>query len=127
MPRRRILTTFTPDPAPVPAPIPMTNSVNQHRISIYQYTPKDPVACRYRLDEIDRFYLACQKHRDFYKDLTNRLQPQFETRTKRFATRPDPTGVYVKLPVSRHQERKPVVYPMTMGRRGLNSSKTRFG
>lgn len=127
MPRRRILTPFTPDPAPVPVPAPMATDVNQHRIKMFGFTPKAPVAGRHRIDGIDRFYIKCQKHRDFYKDLSGRLQPQFHARIKQFPTSPDPTSTYVKIPISRYVERKPAVYPLTMGRRGLNSLKTLFG
>lgn len=126
MPRRRIATPFTPNPAPV-VPAPISMDVNQHRMKIHGFTPNDSVAGRHRLNGIDRFYLKCQKHRDFYKDLRGRLQPQFYARMKAFATRPDPTSTYVKIPIGRHDERKPVAYPTAMGRRGLNSLATRFG
>lgn len=127
MPRKRISTPFTPNPGPIPIPVTMPLDVNQHRIKIHAFTPNDSVAGRHRLNGIDRFYIECQKHRDFYKDLSGRLQPQFCTRTKQFATRPDPTSTYVKIPTSRYAERKPVAYPLTMERRGLNSLKCRFG
>lgn len=126
MPRRQISTPFTPNPAPV-VPAPITMDINQHRMKIYGFTPNDSVAGRHRLDGIDRFYIKCQKHRDFYKDLSGRLQPQFYARIKQFATRPDPTSIYLKIPTSRYEEHKPVAYPLSMGRRGLNSLGTRFG
>lgn len=127
MPKRRISTPFTPSPAPVSMPAPITMDVNQHRIKIRGFTPDDSVAGRQRLDGIDRFYIKCQKHRDFYKDLSGRLQPQFYPRIKQFQTRSDPTSTYLKIPTSRHDERKPVAYPLTMGRRGLNGLNARFG
>lgn len=126
MPRKRISTTFIPNPVPVPVPPSTTLNINQHRVKINGFTPNDSVAGRHRLDEIDRFYIKCQKHRDFYKDQSGRSQPQFYVRTKRFATRPDPTSVCLKIPISRYEEPKPVAYPQTMGRRGLSSLMTRF-
>lgn len=127
MPKRRISTPFTPSPAPVSMPTPITMDLNQHRIKIHGFTPNDSVAGRHRLDGIDRFYIKCQKHRDFYKDSTGRLHPQFYSRSKQFQTRPDPTSTYLKISTSRYEERKPVAYPLTMGQRGLNSLSARFG
>lgn len=127
MPKRQILTPFTPISIPRPVSTKTAMNVNRNRSQILAFTPNDSVAGRHRLDGIDRFYLKCQKHRDFYKESNGRFQSQFYYRTKRFATRPDPTTIYLKIPTSRYEEHKPVVYPLTMGRRGLNSLKTRFG
>lgn len=126
MPRRQVPTPFTPNPVPVPAPTTTSMNIDRNRSNIYQFTSNDSVAGRYLLNGIDQFYLKCQKHRDFFKDLTGQFQPSFYIRTKQFSTRPDPTSVYLKIPTSRFAEPKPVTYPQTMGRRGLNSLKTRF-
>lgn len=125
MPRKSI---STPSHIPVSIPPTMTTmDVDQHRVKIYGFTPNDSVAGRHHLNRIDRFYIKCQKHRDFYKDMSGRLQPQYFTRNKQFATRPDPTSIYLKIPTSPYEEHKPVAYPLTMGRRGLNSLRSRFG
>lgn len=126
MPRKRILTPFAPNTAPeIPAPI--KTDINQNRTKIFGFTPIGSVAGCHRLNEVDGFYIKCQKHRDFYKDLSGRLHPQFYARMKRFSTRPDPTSTYLKIPTSRYEEHKPVAYPVTMGRTGLNSRSIRFG
>lgn len=73
-----------------------------------------------RSADIDRFYVACQQHRDFYKDFTGRIQrvPGFERPERHFQSRPNPTDVYVKLPLRYPIERRPVVYPLTLERTG---------
>ncbi len=128
MPKRQLQTPFTSNPVSIPVRTPKALNINQHRVNIYKFTPNDSVAGRHRLDEIDRFYIECQRHRDFYKDLSGQYQPQFFARYKQFATRPDPTSTYLNImPAGPYKERKPVAYPLTMGRRGLNSLRTRFG
>lgn len=73
-----------------------------------------------RSADIDRFYVACQTHRDFYKDFTGKLRPApgFERPERHYESRPSPTDVYVKLPLRYPIERRPVVYPLTLERTG---------
>lgn len=68
----------------------------------------------------DRFYGACQRHRDYYKDHTGLVKavPGFEIPTKRNGDQPSPTSVYIKEPVRHHVERMPCVYPTITGRSG---------
>lgn len=73
-----------------------------------------------RSSEVDRFYILCQNHRDAYKDFTGRIHPipEFDRPPKQYASRPDPTTVYVWQPIRYQVERRPVVYPLTTNRRG---------
>lgn len=73
---------------------------------------------------IDRFYISCQNHRDYYKDFTGRMPRihEFEMGNKLFASRPSPTEAYVSQPTYYIAERLPVVYPVTLQRRGRPAS-----
>lgn len=73
-----------------------------------------------RSAEIDKFYILCQNHRDFYKDYTGRtpLVKEFIRFPKKYASRPHPTEVYVAQPMRYMVEPRPVVYPETVQRRG---------
>lgn len=69
---------------------------------------------------VDRFYISCQNHRDYYKDFTGRMPriAEFEMGQKLYASRPEPTDVYVTQPIRYMVERRPVTYPVTLERRG---------
>lgn len=73
-----------------------------------------------RSSEIDKFYNICQQHRDYYKDHSGKIHkvPGFDFAEKQFASRPEPTSIYVKQPIYYMTERRPVVYPLTIERRG---------
>lgn len=73
-----------------------------------------------RSAEVDRFYISCQNHRDYYKDFTGRMPriKEFEMGRKIFASRPEPTEVYVQQPIRYMVELRPVTYPLTLERRG---------
>lgn len=73
-----------------------------------------------RSADIDRFYLLCQNHRDAYKDFSGKIHPipEFCKSEKKYASRPDPTSIYVMQPINYMIEQRPVVYPLTTSRRG---------
>ena len=73
-----------------------------------------------RSAEVDRFYLSCQNHRDYYKDFTGRMPrvEEFIISPKQFASSPEPTNVYVQQPLYYLAERRPLVYPVTIERKG---------
>lgn len=73
-----------------------------------------------KMAEQDNFYLACQKHRDYYRDKSGLLHPvaAFEPATKKYADPPSPTSVYLKQPVRYHTEMRPCNYPQTTARCG---------
>lgn len=70
--------------------------------------------------EIDRFYNLCQNHRDYYKEYTGRIPKvtEFNKSTKMYASRPDPTSIYVLQPIRYVKESHPPIYPLTTERRG---------
>lgn len=69
---------------------------------------------------VDRFYISCQNHRDYYKDFTGRALrvAEFERPQRQYQSRPTPTDVYVWQPIQFMVERRPVTYPITVQRRG---------
>lgn len=71
-----------------------------------------------RTGEVDRFYLDCQLHRDYYKDASGKTarQPGFERPAVIYQSRPNPNDVYVWQPIRYVRERRPVVYPLNVDR-----------
>lgn len=72
-----------------------------------------------RTNEIDAFYIACQKHRDYYKDISGRLvkDPYFVLHPRLFS-KPTPILPLYNQPDKYMVERRPVVFPNTTGRKG---------
>lgn len=73
-----------------------------------------------RSADVDRFYLLCQMHRDYYKDQTGRTTrvAGFERPERRYQSRPNHNDVYMRQSITYTAERRPVVYPVTMQRSG---------
>ncbi|KAL1501023.1 hypothetical protein ABEB36_006428 [Hypothenemus hampei] len=71
-----------------------------------------------RQQEIDNFYMACQMHRDQYKDHTGTLHPldYFKTMDYKYQCPTDPTSVYLKYPERYVRYKDPLVYPLTLER-----------
>ncbi|KAJ3648675.1 hypothetical protein Zmor_020460 [Zophobas morio] len=71
-----------------------------------------------RQKEIDDFYMACQLHRDQYKDQMGRLHPldYFKTTDYNYQCAPDPTTTYIHSPHSYVKYKNPIVLPLTMER-----------
>ncbi|RZC39425.1 hypothetical protein BDFB_004687 [Asbolus verrucosus] len=71
-----------------------------------------------RQQEIDDFYMACQLHRDQYKDQMGRLHPldYFKTTDYNFQCAPDPTSKYLKSPQFYVKYKSPQVLPLTLER-----------
>lgn len=72
-----------------------------------------------RMGDIDKFYMDCQIHRDFYKDSTAKLRgiEYFNIPLKEYATRPDLTSVYLTIPQDYHKLPQPIIYslPLSQG------------
>ncbi|XP_050305537.1 protein FAM166C-like [Anthonomus grandis grandis] len=71
-----------------------------------------------RQQEVDDFYMACQLHRDQYKDHTGSLHPldYFKTSEVTYQCPKDPSSVYFKYPEFYTKYKDPLVMPLTLER-----------
>ncbi|XP_030759793.1 UPF0573 protein C2orf70-like [Sitophilus oryzae] len=71
-----------------------------------------------RQQEVDNFYVACQMHREQYKDYTGSLHPldYFKSADYLYQCPKDPTSVYMKYPVYYTKYKDPLVFPLSYGR-----------
>ncbi|CAH0552182.1 unnamed protein product [Brassicogethes aeneus] len=71
-----------------------------------------------RAQEVDNLYIACQNHRDQYKDHSRTLQPMdyFKPPTYLYQCPTDPTSTYLKYPDIHVEYKKPAVFPLTLER-----------
>lgn len=92
------------------------NDSRKFRNIITKLTPHIGLSCvdYGRNFQIDKFYLDCQKHRDFFKDSTERLHgiEYFNMPSNEYDTRPDLTTVYLKLPQENFKLSQPILYSL---------------
>ncbi|XP_008200153.1 uncharacterized protein LOC100142049 [Tribolium castaneum] len=71
-----------------------------------------------RQKEIDDFYMACQLHRDQYKDQVGKLHPldYFKTTDYTYQCAPDPTTKYLQSPRFYVKYKSPQVLPLSLER-----------
>lgn len=92
-----------------------TNNLEKFiRMPQSQFSMLDPG----RQKEIDDFYMACQLHRDQYKDQMGRLHPldYFRTTDYTYQCAPDPTTKYLHSPQFYVKYKNPQVLPLTLER-----------
>ncbi|XP_022234386.2 uncharacterized protein LOC111082472 [Drosophila obscura] len=94
----------------------VSKSCRKTRESLFAFAPKLPKLSFVNYQDlygVDSFYMECQKHRDYYRDPYDKLlRPQSFVRTGRRPVKPD----LLSMPMSWHQESKPLVFPMEYGR-----------
>ncbi|XP_018566919.1 UPF0573 protein C2orf70 homolog B-like [Anoplophora glabripennis] len=71
-----------------------------------------------RQQEVDDFYLACQLHRDQYKDYSGTLHPldYFKSDEYSYQCPTDPTSQYIKCPEYFSKYKHPLTLPITLER-----------
>ncbi|XP_023025971.1 ciliary microtubule inner protein 2C [Leptinotarsa decemlineata] len=80
--------------------------------------PQFSMIDRERHQEVDDFYIACQLHRDQYRENSGSLHPldYFKTSDYLYQCPPDPTTRYLNYPDYHVKYDQPLTFPLTLER-----------